>query len=201
MKKALIIVDVQNDFIEGGALPVPKGSEVIFEINQEQKKFDLVVATQDWHPADHKNFASNQPGKKAFESILWQGKEQTLWPDHCIQGSKGAELVESLDTRNVQAIFRKGIHSERDSYSSFFDNSHLYATGLGDYLKGMGVESVFVCGLAADYCVYYTALDAKNLGFDTYYLCHLTRYISKEGYLKALKEMQSKGIYLENKAR
>lgn len=197
MKKALIIVDVQNDFIQGGALAVPNGNDIIFDINQEQEKFDIVVATQDWHPQDHKSFASNHRGKKVFEKILLKTNEQILWPDHCVQGSKGAELVKSLDTKAIRAIFRKGMDVETDGYSAFSDNKLLHKTALSHYLKGLGVETVFICGLAADYCVYYTALDAKNIGFNTHYLCSLTKYISKQGYLNALDDMRAKGIHLE----
>ncbi|WP_018628221.1 bifunctional nicotinamidase/pyrazinamidase [Niabella aurantiaca] len=162
--KSLIIVDMQYDFLPGGALPVAGGHDLIPVINRLQQGYALVVATQDWHPADHKSFATQHPGKKAFDVIEWKEGTQTLWPDHCVQEMHGAELHPDLDQRRIEAIFRKGMAPEIDSYSGFYDNGHLKATGMGDYLKGKGITEVHVCGLAADFCVYFTALDALELG-------------------------------------
>jgi nicotinamidase/pyrazinamidase len=158
--KALIIVDVQNDFLPGGALAVDKGDLVIPTINRLQENFELVVATQDWHPAEHKSFASQHEGRSVFEEITLNGLPQVLWPDHCVQETKGAAFSSQLDQKRIEAISRKGMEINIDSYSGFFDNGKKKATGLGAYLKGRGVTSVFVAGLAADYCVYFTALDA-----------------------------------------
>ncbi|MGJ7031833.1 bifunctional nicotinamidase/pyrazinamidase [Niabella hirudinis] len=163
--KCLIIVDMQYDFLPGGALPVAGGNDLIPVINRLQPEYELVVATQDWHPADHKSFATQHPGKKAFDLIAWRGGDQRLWPDHCVQGTPGAELHRDIDQNRIEAIFRKGMDPEIDSYSGFYDNRHLRSTGMGDYLKGRGVDEVHVCGLAADFCVYFTALDALELGF------------------------------------
>ncbi len=162
--RCLIIVDLQYDFLPGGALPVSGGDTLIPVINQLQGNYELVVATQDWHPGNHKSFASRHEGKKPFDVIEWKGGSQTLWPDHCVQGTHGAAIHEGIDQHRIEAIFRKGLDPEIDSYSGFFDNGHLRSTGMGDYLKGRGVDEVHVCGLAADFCVYFTALDALGLG-------------------------------------
>lgn len=191
--KALIIVDVQIDFLPGGALAVPDGDAVIPIINNIQQHFDLVVATQDWHPAGHKSFASEHIGKNVFDTIELNGLGQVLWPDHCIQGTKGAEFAASLDMNRVEAIFRKGMNTEIDSYSGFYDNGHLKATGMGDYLKGRGVKEIFVCGLAADYCVYFTALDGLMLEFEATILEDATRAISPEGFENAKETLLAKG--------
>lgn len=190
---ALIIVDVQNDFLPGGALAVKDGDAVIPVINNLQKKFDLVVATQDWHPADHKSFASSHPGKKVFEEIILDGLPQVLWPDHCVQQTVGAEFSSELDTKKIEAIFRKGMDKNIDSYSGFFDNGKKKATGMGAYLKGRGISSIYVCGLAADYCVNFTALDGLELGFQSTIITDATRAIDEENFKKALKNFKSKG--------
>lgn len=187
--KALIVVDLQNDFIPGGNLAVPKGNEIIPIINKLQEKFELVVATQDWHPKNHLSFASNHPGKNVYDTIMLGGVEQVLWPDHCVQGEKGAMFVKGFDDRRVEAIFRKGTDPEIDSYSAFFDNGRKKSTGLGDYLKGRGVKQVYVCGLAAEFCVLYTALDAIELGFETFYIEDATRALSHQGFQQALEEI------------
>lgn len=165
MKRALILVDLQNDFVPGGALAVPDGDQVIPVANLVMKKFDLVVATQDWHPADHGSFASQYPGRKPGEFIELNGLQQILWPDHCVQGSRGAEFVGGLAVAGITHIVRKGMDKKVDSYSGFFDNNHLKATGLGDYLNGRGIDELAIMGLATDYCVKFTALDARQLGF------------------------------------
>jgi nicotinamidase/pyrazinamidase len=166
--KALILVDLQYDFVPGGALAVPQGDEVIAVANAIQSKFDLVVATQDWHPANHGSFAANHPGKKVGDVIDLNGLPQILWPVHCVQNSPGAALLSSLNTSRVARIFRKGTDPQIDSYSGFFDNGHRKATGLGDYLSKQRVSAVYVMGLATDYCVKFTALDSLGLGFETY---------------------------------
>lgn len=163
--RALILVDLQNDFLPGGALAVPRGELVIPPANRLQSRFDLCCATQDWHPEGHGSFASSHPGKQPGERVELGGLAQILWPDHCVQGSRGAALAARLDTRRVEAIFRKGTDPGIDSYSGFFDNAERKATGLGAYLQGRGVREVHVLGLATDYCVKATALDARRLGF------------------------------------
>ncbi len=168
--KALIVVDVQNDFVEGGALAVTGGKAIVPIVNALMSHFDLVVATQDWHPANHKSFAVNQIGRSIGEVIDLNGLSQVLWPVHCVAGSYGAEFVNELDSKRFEAVFRKGVDSEIDSYSGFFDNGKLKRTGLSGYLKDKSVEQVYVCGLATDYCVKATALDAHYEGFKTFVL-------------------------------
>jgi len=191
--KALIIVDIQNDFLPGGALAVQNGDAVIPVINKLQSQFDLVVATQDWHPADHKSFASMHPGKKIFDKIMLDGLPQVLWPDHCVQETEGAEFSAQLDTKRIEAIFRKGMDKNIDSYSGFFDNGKKKATGMNDYLKGRGVTSIYVCGLAADYCVYFTALDGLEMGFQSTIIADATRAIDEENFKQILEIFKSKG--------
>ncbi|SKB84125.1 nicotinamidase/pyrazinamidase [Parapedobacter luteus] len=181
--RALIIVDIQHDFLPGGALAVPRGNEIVPLVNRIQQDFDVVVATQDWHPAGHKSFASAHPGRNPFESIDLEGLEQTLWPDHCVQDTAGAQLSDALDTRRVEAIFRKGTELSIDSYSGFFDNGKRKNTGLAGYLHDKGVTDVAVCGLAADYCVYFTAMDALQLGFGTSIVADAVRPIDEAGYI------------------
>jgi nicotinamidase/pyrazinamidase len=165
--RALILVDIQYDFLPGGALAVPAGDDVIRVANAIQERFDLVVATQDWHPEDHGSFARNHPGRRPGELIELDGLPQVLWPAHCVQGTRGADLPSLLETRRVEAILRKGMDRRIDSYSGFFDNGQRRTTGLGDYLRGRGATSLFILGLATDYCVKHTALDARRLGFTT----------------------------------
>ncbi|QNL50640.1 bifunctional nicotinamidase/pyrazinamidase [Olivibacter sp. SDN3] len=180
--RALIIVDVQNDFLPGGSLAVPNGNEVIDVINELQAQYSLVVATQDWHPRRHQSFASAHPRKKPFEQITLHGLKQVLWPDHCVQESHGAAFTAELKMAAVEAIFRKGMDVTIDSYSGFFDNGRKKATGMVDFLKGRGVTEVDVCGLAADYCVYFTANDALDLGFKARMLDFATRPIDLANY-------------------
>ncbi|MCX2837305.1 bifunctional nicotinamidase/pyrazinamidase [Salinimicrobium sp. MT39] len=163
--KTLIIVDAQIDFMPGGALEVKDGDRIIPVINQILPKFELVIATQDWHPKEHKSFAVNHPGKNEFEVIDLNGLEQKLWPVHCVQGTKGADFHPNLETKPIEAIFRKGMDPEIDSYSGFFDNGHKKITGLGGYLKERGAVELYFCGLAADICVYFSLLDALKAGF------------------------------------
>ncbi len=191
--KALIIVDIQNDFLPRGALPVQNGEVVIPVINKLQNDFELVVATQDWHPADHKSFASMHVGKKIFDEILLDGRSQVLWPEHCIQETYGAEFSSQLNTKKIEAIFRKGMDKNIDSYSGFFDNGKKKATGLGDYLKGRGVTAIYVAGLAGDYCVNFTALDGLELGFDPTIIIDATLPIDKANFKKTMKIFTAKG--------
>jgi nicotinamidase/pyrazinamidase len=166
-KKALILVDLQNDFCPGGALAVPRGDEVVPVANRVQDRFDIVVATQDWHPPDHGSFAVNHPGKEPYEVIDLYGLEQVLWPAHCVQGTPGAELHPELDTTRVARVFRKGDDPTVDSYSGFYDNERRRSTGLAEWLRERGVSEVHVMGLATDYCVRFTARDALDEGFTT----------------------------------
>jgi nicotinamidase/pyrazinamidase len=191
--KALLLIDIQNDFIAGGALAVPGGGEIIDTVNNLQIHFDLVVATQDWHPANHKSFASQHEGKEVFEKTDLGGLEQVLWPDHCVQGTSGAQFSPKLEMNKVEAIFRKGTNVLIDSYSGFYDNGHLKSTGLADYLRGKGVTDVFLVGLAGDYCVFFSAKDALAEGFQTYLIDDAVRAINNEGYEKAKLEIISRG--------
>jgi nicotinamidase/pyrazinamidase len=162
---ALIIIDVQNDFLPGGALAVPDGDAVVPVINRIVDRFELVVATQDWHPPGHGSFAASHPGKRPGDVIDLHGLSQVLWPTHCVRGTPGAALAPALCGDRIEAIFRKGTDAAIDSYSGLFDNGHRKRTGLADYLRGRGVTAVAVCGLATDYCVKFTALDAVAEGF------------------------------------
>lgn len=191
--KALLLIDLQNDFIPGGSLAVPGANEIISIINHFQSYFDLVVATQDWHPANHKSFAANHANKNAFEEIDLNGLRQVLWPVHCVQASDGAALAPALSLNKVEAIFRKGTDPEIDSYSAFYDNGHRKSTALAEYLRGRQVSEVYIAGLAADYCVYYTAKDAINEGFTTYIIEDAVRAISADGFKKAKEEVINKG--------
>ncbi len=163
--KVLLVIDVQNDFLPGGSLAVPGSDVVIPVINRIQSAFDLVVATQDWHPPNHTSFASNHEGRQAFEKIPLHGLEQTLWPDHCVQGSVGAAFHNDLDTRRFEAIFRKGTDPDIDSYSGFYDNDHRKSTGLAGYLREKNADELYFCGLAADICVYFSMMDALDENF------------------------------------
>ena len=193
---ALLIIDVQNDFCAGGSLEVPEGDRIVPVINRLVAGFPVVVATQDWHPSDHASFASNNPGKKPFEVIDRGGISQTLWPDHCVPGTPGAELHPELDLRQVDLILRKGTRRELDSYSAFFENDRRTPTGLGAYLRERGVERVYLTGLAADVCVYYSATDALRLGFAVTLVQDATRGLdAPPGSLGArLAEMRDAGV-------
>lgn len=163
--KALIIIDMQYDFLPGGSLAIPKGDEIIDTINDVQKYFNLVVATQDWHPKNHGSFASNHNKKTFTELKLPTGINQTLWPDHCVQNTVGAELHKNLNLNKVNAIFRKGTNPSIDSYSCFFDNVREKDTGLNGYLKSLYVTDLYFTGVATDYCVYYSIIDALELNY------------------------------------
>lgn len=194
--RALILVDLQNDFVPGGALAVAGGDEVVAVANLLAAKFELVVATQDWHPIDHGSFAANHPGKEPGELIDLGGLQQVLWPVHCVEDTPGAAFVEALDATRIQAVFRKGTDSSVDSYSGFFDNGHRRSTGLGDYLRDRGVTDVYVLGLATDYCVKFTGLDAREFGFETFLVEDGCRGVDlSEGDVDhAVAEMQSAGV-------
>jgi nicotinamidase/pyrazinamidase len=195
---ALILVDLQNDFVPGGALPVTEGDAVVPVANRllREGDFDLVVATQDWHPPDHGSFAANHPGRKPGEVIDLDGLRQILWPVHCVQNSAGAAFLPGLDMARVEEVFQKGTDPRIDSYSGFFDNGHRKATGLGEYLKSKGVTEVYVLGLATDYCVRFTALDALQLGFRTHLVEDASRGVNlKPGDVqRAVEEMRAAGV-------
>ncbi|MCA9404393.1 MAG: bifunctional nicotinamidase/pyrazinamidase [Candidatus Omnitrophica bacterium] len=192
---ALLIIDVQNDFCPGGALPVSEGDRIVPLINGLQERFDLVVATQDWHPAGHKSFASSH-GKQPGEVIDLNGLQQILWPDHCVQGSAGAKFVDALRLGKIDRIFQKGTDPEIDSYSGFYDNGHRKATGLAGYLKEKKVSTVYVTGLATDYCVKYTCLDAVREGFRTVLIKDACRGVNlNEGDAEAaVADMKKAGV-------
>lgn len=194
--RALIVVDVQNDFLPGGALPVPQGDAVIPVANRVLQAFDLVVATQDWHPPHHGSFAASHPGRRPGEVIELAGLEQVLWPVHCVQGTPGAELAAALERGRTQRIFQKGVDPQVDSYSGFFDNARRRATGLEDWLRQRGVNEVYVLGLATDYCVKYTALDARALGLRTWLIEDGCRGVERNpgDVSRALEEMRKAGV-------
>jgi len=199
---SLLIIDVQNDFCPGGRLQVAQGDMVVPVINKIAGRFLNVVATQDWHPRNHVSFASNHEKKTPFDSVIVNGIERVLWPDHCIQGTDGADLHPGLDQRNIDLILRKGTRPGLDSYSAFFENDKKTATGLSSYLKGLGIEKVFVCGLAADICVYYSAMDSVKLGFTTFFVADASRGVDiPEGNIeKTEREMEHAGINIINSA-
>ncbi len=195
--KTLILVDVQNDFSPTGALPVPEGDQIVPVINRLLPYFDHVIATQDWHPSGHASFASVH-SKTPGETVDLNGFEQILWPDHCVQGTVGAEFIAELDTDAINYIVRKGTDTSIDSYSGFFDNHRLQATGLEEYLRNHGIEDVYIAGLATDYCVKFTALDAAELGFNTRVIQDACRGVDMtEGDVdRAFKAMQEAGCHL-----
>lgn len=197
-KKALLIVDMQHDFLPGGALAVTDGDKIIPMINQLLTlPFDVKVATQDWHPKDHGSFASVH-NKSVGNHILLKKTDQILWPDHCIQGSFGAELSQDLLGEKIDKIFYKGTTRDVDSYSAFFDNAHLKSTDLNEYLKKKGVNELFIAGLATDYCVKYSAIDALNLKFKTHVIVDACKGVNlhEADEKLALKEMKAAGINL-----
>lgn len=192
--KTLIIIDAQNDFMPGGSLAVPEGDAIVPVINEIMPKYDLVLATQDWHPANHKSFASNHPGKETFEKIDLNGTEQILWPDHCVKGSQGAEIHKDLNLKPVSAIFRKGTDTEVDTYSGFYDNNRVHSTGLAGYLREKNADELHFCGLAADICVYFTLKDASDEGFKVKLIEDAVRPLDKEEFKKQKKELSEKGV-------
>lgn len=200
---ALLIVDVQKDFLPSGALAVPEGDAVIPVINKLQDCFELVVATQDWHPAHHGSFASRHEGKKIYDVIDLKGLDQILWPDHCVQATPGAEFADDLRQERIEAIFRKGMEEDIDTYSGFFDNGHRKSTGLSDYLKGRNVDEIYIAGLAGDVCAYYTVLDGLKEGFTTHLVIDATRPVNvqKDDFDKALAHMQKEGARITRSAQ
>jgi nicotinamidase/pyrazinamidase len=197
LKKALVLVDLQNDFIPGGSLAVREGDQVIPVANKvEKKKWDVIVATQDWHPKNHGSFASNHRGKHPGDVIELGGLPQVLWPDHCVQGSRGAEFHPVLDRSHITKVFKKGTDPVIDSYSTFFDNAHRKSTGLGDWLKEQKITDVYLLGLATDYCVKYSALDAVHLGFKTHVILDGCRGVELNAgdTAAAVEEMKNAGV-------
>lgn len=194
-RSVLIVVDVQNCFIPGGSLAVKEGDVIVPLINGIAKKFQNVVLTQDWHTADHVSFASQHAGKKPFDSVKLAYGNQVLWPDHCVQGTEGAALAKDLAIPQAQLVIRKGYHKNVDSYSAFYEADGKTSTGLGGYLKQRGMKRVFVVGLATDFCVAWTAMDARKEGFETYVIEDACRGIDAAGSLaKAWADMKTKGV-------
>ncbi|MBO6900850.1 MAG: bifunctional nicotinamidase/pyrazinamidase [Rhizobiaceae bacterium] len=194
---ALIVIDVQNDFCPGGALAVENGDQVVPVINGLIKRFDHVVLTQDWHPAGHSSFASQHAGHDPFTAIEMPYGEQTLWPDHCVQGSEGAAFHAGLDWTRAELVVRKGFRKAIDSYSAFFENDHTTPTGLGGYLKERGISKVTMAGLATDFCVGFSALDAVKLGLSVTVVMEGCRAIDLGGSLAAMTEkMRAAGVSL-----
>ena len=195
MKTALLVIDVQNDFCPAGALEVAGGNEIIPYINEEMAKYECVVLTQDWHPKGHSSFATSHEGKNPLELIKMPYGDQVLWPDHCVQGSKGAEFHPDLNIEQANAIIRKGSNPFIDSYSAFFENDSTTPTGLDGYLKSLEIEKISLVGLATDFCVNYSAQDAANLGYKVSVLEKMCRAIDLNGTLAAAKsEMQDCGV-------
>ena len=196
MSTALLVIDVQNDFCPGGALAVTDGDAVVAAANALMPRFDVVVATRDWHPPDHCSFASRHPGAALYDTAEVGGVTQTLWPDHCVQGSDGAALHPELDQRGIDLILHKGARRDLDSYSAFFENDRSTTTGLAGYLRELKVRQVTLCGLATDYCVLYSALDAARLGFEVTVAGNACRGVDvPDGNVAAaLEQMRAAGI-------
>jgi nicotinamidase/pyrazinamidase len=194
-RDVLVVVDVQNDFCPGGALPVPRGDEVIEVIHRIVDRFEHIILTQDWHPHDHCSFASSYSGRKPFEVVTLAGREQRLWPDHCLQGTRGAELHPDLQLTQAELILRKGFRREIDSYSAFFENDHTTATGLTGYCRERGLERMFFAGLAYDFCVGFSALDARRAGFEAVVIRDACRAIDVEGSITEMEaEFMRQGV-------
>ena len=195
MTKALILVDIQNDFCPGGSLAVNDGDKIVPIVNSIIDKFDNVIATQDWHPESHVSFAANNPGKKVNDVIDLNGSPQVMWPVHCTQNSKGAEFVDSLATEKITKVIKKGTDKNVDSYSGFYDNDHKNSTGLNDYLKEKNIDEIYVTGLATDYCVKYTVIDALNLGLKVNLVADACRGVNlnPDDSVNAIKDMEKAG--------
>ncbi|MDP4823852.1 MAG: bifunctional nicotinamidase/pyrazinamidase [Aestuariivirgaceae bacterium] len=192
---ALLIIDCQRDFCPGGALAVAGGHEILPLIHDLQSRFAHVIATQDWHPADHSSFASQHEGKAPFETMEMAYGTQVLWPDHCVQGTLGAEFHEALDVTRVELILRKGFRRGVDSYSAFFENDKRTRTGLEGYLRERGIGTLYLCGLATDYCVAFSALDARRLGFETHVVLDACRGIDLNGSVAVMLDaMRQAGV-------
>ena len=184
----LVVADVQNDFCPGGALAVAHGERVIAPIHRTARRFDHIVLTQDWHPPGHLSFATRHPGRKPFESVETPHGEQVLWPDHCVQGTRGAEFHSSLHLLQAELILRKGHHIDIDSYSAFFENDHATPTGLAGYLRERRLKRVFLAGLTYDFCVAYSALDARKLGFSAVVIREACQAIGLNGSVEMMEE-------------
>jgi nicotinamidase/pyrazinamidase len=196
-RDVLVVVDVQNDFCPGGALAVPGGDEIVPIVNRLAGEFAHVILTQDWHPPGHSSFASAHPGRQPFETIELEYGRQILWPDHCVQGAAGAGFHPGLDIPRAELVLRKGFHPEIDSYSAFRENDRKTPTGLAAYLRERGIARVTVCGLATDFCVLYSALDARAAGFATTVRLDACRALDVDGSLaRALDEMRQAGVEL-----
>jgi nicotinamidase/pyrazinamidase len=197
--KALLIVDLQNDFCPGGALEVPDGDVIVPTVNELIETFDTIIQTQDWHPADHKSFASVHDGKEPYDTIELDYGEQVLWPDHCIQGSKGAEFHPKLNTLKTQVVIRKGFRRDIDSYSTFYENDQETVTGLAGYLRARGITDLYTVGLATDFCVKWSVLDGIDEGFHMHIVEDAVKGIDLDGSLdQAWKEMKQKGVHIVN---
>ncbi|QTD30816.1 bifunctional nicotinamidase/pyrazinamidase [Pseudomonas fluorescens] len=196
-RTALLVIDVQNDFIPGGQLAVPEGDLIVPLINRLAGQFKQVLIAQDWHPAGHASFASSHPGRQPYDVIQLPYGEQTLWPDHCIQGSHGAEFHSGLDLPHAQLIIRKGCNPDIDSYSAFMEADRVTTTGLAGYLKERGIDTVYMVGLALDFCVMFSALDARAAGFNALVVLDACRAIDLNGSLAtAIERMQVAGVGL-----
>jgi len=192
---ALLMIDIQNDFCPGGALAVADGDGVVGVVNEMQTDYPVLVLTQDWHPADHSSFASNHDGGEPFSMIKMPYGDQVLWPTHCLQGSKGAAFHEGLETNKADLIIRKGFRSHIDSYSAFYENDHTTQTGLAGYLRERDVANVVLTGLATDFCVYYSAIDAVKCGFEAKLVTKACRAIDMDGSLdSAMQAMKKAGV-------
>ena len=199
--KALLLIDIQNDFLPGGALAVAQGDEVVPRANVLAAQYELVVATQDWHPAGHKSFASEHPGRHVGEVVQLDGVAQVLWPDHCIEGTHGAEFAAELDRTRIDHVIQKGTDRTIDSYSGFFDNARRKSTGLEAYLRSRGVNEIHLAGLATDYCVKFTALDGVELGFSVTLLSEAVRGVELAAgdCERAIAEMRSASVVISEK--
>jgi nicotinamidase/pyrazinamidase len=199
---ALLIIDIQNDFCPGGKLAVENGDEIIEPVNALSRIFRNVIQTQDWHPINHSSFASNHSGKEPYETVEMEYGEQVLWPDHCMQGSIGADFHPDLHTDPTKMIIRKGYRKEIDSYSAFFENDHSTKTGLDGYLREFDIKRLFLCGLATDFCVKWSALDARKLGYETFLITDAVKGIDIDGSVaQAMHEMKEAGVkFLESEA-
>ncbi len=201
-RSVLIVIDVQNSFMPGGELAVPAGHEVVAIINQIASRFDNVVLTQDWHPVGHASFASAHPGRAPYEQITMPYGAQVLWPDHCVQGSVGAALHADLSVAHAQLIIRKGFHAGVDSYSAFLEADRTTTTGLQAYLNARGIDTVYLAGLATDFCVAWSALDARAAGFETILIEDATRAIDLDGSLaNAMTHMRQAGVVITSSDR
>jgi len=194
-REVLLIVDVQNDFCPGGALAVPRGDEIVPAVNRLAAEFTHVILTQDWHPRGHASFASSHPGKQPFDAVDLSYGVQILWPDHCVQGTQGAAFHPGLDVQHAELVLRKGFRSTIDSYSAFRENDRRTPTGLANYLRERGFERITVCGLATDFCVFYSAIDGRGAGFAVDIATSACRGIDMDGSLaRAMRSMSEAGV-------